>query len=189
MNKKTAFISIGASIIVAASVIIPISIIYSKKNNPSINEKSITFTFEDIEYQGPREAGGSYWELGKDKGSPTGEYDFKTRNYYEDEHWNYFSYVDGHYFDTIGSHIVTIYEDVDKDIPNCTFHFEFVLPPDATFTSVSAEGQFYTNKELTTEVTKITYSSDILKPITIVESINEYYQIVLDKITFTYVDK
>lgn len=189
MNKKTAFISIGASIIVAAAVIIPISIIYSKKNNPSINEKLITFTFSDIEYQGPRESGGSYWELGKDKGSPTGEYDFKTRNYYEDDKWNYFSYVNGYDYDTIGSHIVTIYKDVDSNTPNCTFHFEFALPPDATFTGVYAEGQFYTNKELTTEVTKITYSSDILKPITIVESINEYYQIVLDKITFTYVDK
>lgn len=189
MNKKTAFISIGASIVVAASVIIPISIIYSKKNNPSINEKSITFTFEDIEYQGPRESGGSYWELGKDKGSPTGEYDFKTRNYYDGENWNYFSYVNGYDYDTIGGHIVTIYEDVDSDTPNCTFHFEFALPPDATFTGVIAEGLFFTNKELTTEVKKITYSSDILKPITIVESINEYYQVVLDKVTFTYVDK
>lgn len=185
MNKKTAFISIGASIVVAASVIIPISIIYSN----SINEKSITFTFSDIKYQGPRESGGSYWELGKDKGSPTGEYDFKTRNYYDGEHWNYFSYVNGNDYDTIGSHIVTIYEDVDKDTPNCTFHFEFALPSDATFTGVIAEGFFFTNKELTTKVKKITYSSEILKPTTIVESINEYYQVVLDKITFTYVDK
>ena len=188
MNKKIAFISIGASIVIAASVIIPISIIYSKKNNPSVNEKSITFTFEDIEYQGPRESGGSYWELSKYKGSPTGEYDFKTRNYYEDDKWNYFSYVDGYDYDTIGSHLVSIYVDEGSDSPNCTFHFEFVLPPDATFTGVSAEGHFFTNKELTNEVSKITYSSEILKPTTIVESINEYYQIVLDKITFTYVD-
>lgn len=187
MKKKIIIISIIASLIVAASIIIPVTIINSKKAKPINKEKEIVFTFSDLAYQGPRDEGGSYWELNKNNGSPTGEYDFGTRSEYIDEHWQYHSYVDGYDYDALNEHIVTIYKSDSSDTPVGTFHFEFALPSDAKFISSRVEGHFYNNYELTSEVTSIRYPIND-KPLCIIESVNEYYQIVLDKIIFTYID-
>ena len=190
MKKKTLFISIGVSIAVALAVVIPVSIIYSKKGNDSHSKKenTITFTFPDIKHQGPREEGGAYWDLVKYNGSPTGTQDFGTKMEYdtEQERWNYYSYVDGDDFDTKNRRIVNIYKDPNSESPNTTLHFEFVLPTDATFTGAYLVGNFYTNSTLTKKITKVEYSQEYMQDTAILESINEYYQIELDKIVFTY---
>ena len=190
MKKKTLFISIGIAVVVAASVVIPVSIIYSKKGNqePSKKENTITFTFPDIKHQGPREEGGSYWDLTKYNGSPTGTQDFGTKMEYdtEQEKWLYYSYVDGYDYDTRNRRIVNIYKDPDSESPNATLHFEFVLPTDATFTGAYLKGNFYTNSALTEKITKVEFSQEYMEDIAILESINEYYQIELNKIVFTY---
>lgn len=189
MKKKTLFITIGVSIAVVAVVVIPVSIIYSQKNNSSAKkEGKITFTFPDLKYQAPREEGGTYWDLDKYNGSPTGTQDFGTRKELdeEQENWIYYSYVNGDLFDTKNARIVNIYKDPNRESPNTTIHFEFVLPTDATFTGAYLEGNFYTNYDLTTKINKVKYSQEYMQDITIIESINEYYQIELDKIVFTY---
>ena len=187
MKKKTLYILLGsiAAVVVALAITLPLTLI---KPKPVVNEKKVSFTFSNIVYQGPRAEGGSYWELNRLNGSPTGTQDFGTKNEYVDDHWVYHSYVDGDHYEAIG-HIVSIFKDEASDTPHSTFHFEFVLPSDATFTKVSCFGHFYTNKELTSEVTTINYSQDKIQPLTIIESVNEYYQIVLDEIAFYYVDK
>lgn len=194
MKKKTLYILLGsiAAVVVALAITLPLTLIKPSKSEPSVppvNEKKISFTFSDLVYQGPRAEGGTWWELEKHSGSPTGTQDFKTKQEYKDEEWHYSSYVDGYDYDTIGSHLVTIYKEEGSDTPFAIFHFEFLVPTDATFTRVSAFGHFYTNKELTSEVTTINYSQDKIQPLTIIESVNEYYKIVLDEIAFYYVDK
>ncbi len=193
MKKKTLYILLGsiAAVVVALAIALPLTLIKPSKSEPSVppvNEKKVSFTFSNIVYQGPRAEGGSYWELNRLNGSPTGTQDFGTKSEYVDDQWVYHSYVDGDDYEAIG-HIVTIFKDEGSDTPHSTFHFEFVLPSDATFTKVSCFGHFYTNKELTSEVTTINYSQDKIQPLTIIESVNEYYQIVLDEIAFYYVDK
>lgn len=194
MKKKTLYILLGciAAVVVALAITLPLTLIKPSKSEPSVppvNEKKVSFTFSDIYYQGPRDEGGSYWELYKFDGSPTGTQEFQTKHEYVDDHWVYHSYVDGDDYDTIGSHLVTIYKDEGSDTPFAIFHFEFVVPNDVTFTKVSLFGHFYTNKELTSEVTTINYTQDKIQPLTIIESVNEYYKIVLDEIAFYYVDK
>ena len=187
MKKKTLFISIGVSIAVIAAVVIPVSIIFSQKGS-SKKEGTITFTFPDIKHQGPREEGGSYWDLTIYNGSPTGTQDFGTKMEYDQEQgeWHYYSYVNGDDYDTKNSRIVNIYKDPNSESPNTTLHFEFVLPTDATFTGAYLEGNFYTNYDLTTKINKVKYSQEYMQDVTVLESINEYYQIELDKIVFTY---
>lgn len=193
MKKKTLYILLGSLLAVAVTlaIVLPLTLVKPSSSEPSVpiaNEKKVSFTFSNIVYQGPREEGGSYWELNKTNGSPTGTQDFGTKNEYVDDHWVYHSYVDGDDYEAIG-HIVSIFKDEGSDTPHSTFHFEFVLPTDATFTKVTLFGHFYTNKELTSEVTTINYSQDKIQPLTIIESINEYYAIILDEIAFYYVDK
>ena len=188
MKKKVLFISLGVSIAVIAAVAIPVGINLAKKNNSHKVEKTISFTFSDLYFQGVREEGGSYWEFDKHNGSPTGQYDFSTKREYDGNQWVYHSYVNGEDYDTIGSHIVTIYKDTSSDTPNTAFHFEFVLPPDATFVGADLIGHFYTDSDLTNQIEKISYTKESMKPLTIIESINEYYQLVLDEITFKYFD-
>ena len=194
MKKKTLYILLGSVLAVAVTlaIVLPLTLIKHSSSEPSVpivNEKKVSFTFSDLDYQGPRDEAGTWWELNKTNGSPTGTQDFQTKREYIDEHWHYHSYVDGYDYDTIGSHIVTIYKDEGSDTPHSTFHFEFVVPTDATFTKVTLFGHFYTNKELTSEVQTINYSQDKIQPLTIIESINEYYAIILDEIAFYYVDK
>ena len=193
MKKKTLYILLGSLLAVAVTlaIVLPLTLVKPSSSEPSVpivNEKKVSFTFSDIYYQGPREEGGSYWELNKTNGSPTGTQDFKTKNEYVDDHWVYHSYVDGDDYEAIG-HIVSIFKDEGSDTPHSIFHFEFVVPTDATFTKVTLFGHFYTNKELTSEVTTINYSQDKIQPLTIIESVNEYYAIILDEIAFYYVDK
>ena len=193
MKKKTLYILLGSLLAVAVTlaIVLPLTLVKPKSSEPStppVTEKKVSFTFSNLYYQGPRAEGGSYWELYKSNGSPTGTQEFQTKHEYVDDHWVYHSYVDGDDYEAIG-HIVTIFKDEGSDTPHSTFHFEFVLPSDATFTKVSCFGHFYTNKELTSEVTTINYSQDKIQPLTIIESVNEYYQIVLDEIAFYYVDK
>lgn len=193
MKKKTLYILLGSVLAVALTlaIVLPLTLVKPSTSEPSVppvTEKKVSFTFANIVYQGPRAEGGSYWELNRLNGSPTGTQDFGTKNEYVGDQWVYHSYVDGDDYEAIG-HIVTIYKDEGSDSPHSTFHFEFALPSDATFTKVSCFGHFYTNKELTSEVTTINYSQDKIQPLTIIESVNEYYQIVLDEIAFYYVDK
>ena len=193
MKKKTLYILLGSVLAVAVTlaIVLPLTLVKPSSSEPSVpivNEKKVSFTFSNIVYQGPRAEGGSYWELNKTNGSPTGTQDFGTKNEYVEDHWVYHSYVDGDDYEAIG-HLVTIYKDEGSDTPHSTFHFEFALPTDATFTKVSLFGHFYTNKELTSEVTTINYSQDQIQPLTIIESVNEYYAIILDEIAFYYVDK
>ncbi len=184
MNKKALIIGISIGVVaVAAAVVTPI-VIYNVNK-----DKEISFVFADIKAIGPRSEGsGTYLQLESEQTLPDGS-NIITKYEIVDDNYKYYSYVDGYDNDILHEKISNIYSDPTKDTPETTYHFEVVLPDSVTFTGAYIVGEFYSDKALTKKTNRVTYPSSVIKPLTILESVNEYYQITIDKIVFTYKSK
>ena len=192
MEKKTLYITLGSALAVAAiAVTTTLCVIYLPKNSSTEPvEHTITLDSSHINYVGwNEEAGKCFIDLkSKEPVTPSGKY-FGTKSELVGENYVYSSYIYAENMKTsIGDNIFTLSVAEEETSPNVEFHFEFPFENDADYTSISFVGEFYKDKALSEKVNKITLGADKISALTIFESSNEYYKVVVDRIIVTYKD-